>query len=398
MDVPSDVFADKHWGQAPLLTQGRPADTYADLFDADAVDALVSTHGLRTPFARMAKGGDVVAPRLFTRSGGAGASIADQLADDKVLALLADGTTLVLQALHRTWPPLVRFAAALSGELGHPVQINAYITPPQNQGFASHYDNHDVFVLQIAGRKQWRIHPPVLTDPLPDEKWEKRRREVAAQAEKAPLLDSVLAPGDALYLPRGYLHSAVALGELSIHLTVGVHAITRHDIVHELLDAITRDPRLRASLPMGVDLADPSVLAPVVAETTRALAEVARDLISARGPDVATAIARRLTDDTRPEPLAPLRQGTLAATLTARTRVRARTGLRYSLTTGALCTLHVLDKTVTLPGAAADALTVVLDGPPFTAGELPGLDDDERLALVRQLLRDGIVVAAEAVA
>ena len=43
-----------------------------------------------------------------------------------------------------------------------PVQINAYITPPQNRGFAAHYDVHDVFVLQIAGRKTWRIHEPVL--------------------------------------------------------------------------------------------------------------------------------------------------------------------------------------------------------------------------------------------
>ncbi len=79
-----------------------------------------------------------------------------------MLAQLAGGATLVLQALHRTWPPLIRFGSDLAAELGHPVQINAYITPPENQGFAAHYDTHDVFVLQVAGSKRWTIHSPVI--------------------------------------------------------------------------------------------------------------------------------------------------------------------------------------------------------------------------------------------
>ena len=110
--------------------------------------------------------------------------MADQVADDKVLGLVADGATLVLQALHRTWPPLVRFGSRLSAELGHPVQINCYLTPPQNQGFAPHYDTHDVFVLQVAGRKRWVVHPPVLTDPLPGQDWEQHRAAVAARSAR----------------------------------------------------------------------------------------------------------------------------------------------------------------------------------------------------------------------
>src|ERR1700709_2525610 len=118
-------FAARYWGQRPYLD--RAADqpggrTYTDLLSAAAVDELVSRRGLRTPFLRMAKSGSVLPAERFTRSGGAGAGAPDQVADDKVLDLLADGTTLVLQGLHRTWPPLVDFANALSGDLGHPVQ------------------------------------------------------------------------------------------------------------------------------------------------------------------------------------------------------------------------------------------------------------------------------------
>jgi hypothetical protein len=50
---------------------------------------------------------------------------------------MGSGSTLVLQGLHRTWPPLVDFATDLASELGHPVQVNAYITPAENRGFAA---------------------------------------------------------------------------------------------------------------------------------------------------------------------------------------------------------------------------------------------------------------------
>ena len=103
--------------------------------------------------------------RRYTRGGGTGALIGDQVADDRVLALFADGHTIVLQGLHRLWPPLIDFAGALTTDLGHPVQINAYITPSSSQGFSAHYDVHDVFVLQVAGEKRWRIHAPVRQRP-----------------------------------------------------------------------------------------------------------------------------------------------------------------------------------------------------------------------------------------
>ena len=272
---PRTMFASEYWSRRPLLSPAAslPAGGFADLLDAAAVDELVAEHGLRVPFARMARDGTVLDAGRFTRGGGAGATIGDQLADDRVLVRMAEGATLVLQALHRTWPPLVRFGARLAAELGHPVQINAYVTPPQNQGFAAHYDVHDVFVLQVAGSKRWTIHEPVLADPLPGQPWESRREEVAARAaEDEPVLTAQLQPGDALYLPRGTIHSALAMGSASIHLTVGVHPITRRHLVEQLVRATVDDMRLRRSLPMGQDLTDPDVLGPHVRADRRGAA------------------------------------------------------------------------------------------------------------------------------
>jgi hypothetical protein len=112
-------FAGRYWSRAPLLTRadeftatGRDRG-FADLLGLDDVDELLSRRGLRTPFLRMAKDGRLLPASRYTGGGGAGAEIADQVLDERVLGLFADGATLVLQALHRVWPPLVEFAARL---------------------------------------------------------------------------------------------------------------------------------------------------------------------------------------------------------------------------------------------------------------------------------------------
>jgi len=388
-----DEFGSEYWGRAPLLSRAAElAGGFDDLLDPSAVDELISRRGLRTPFARMAKDGNVLPPSTYTRGGGAGAGVGDQMADDRVLALIADGATLVLQALHRTWPPLVAFATDLAGALGHPVQVNAYVTPRQNQGFAPHYDVHDVFVLQVAGRKRWTIHQPVIEAPLADQPWQTCREQVAARASEPALLDAVLEPGDALYLPRGTIHAASALGETSIHLTVGIHPVTRSQLVRQLMQAAQHDPQLRVSLPMGVDLADPDVLAPHVTETVAALV---RCLDAADVTEIGRGVGDLLRRETRPEPLAPLAQLALAERLDGQSALRLRTGLRLRVDGEAgRVRLVLLGRTIELPAAADAAVKAVLTGDVITPAGLPGLDPGEQLTVARRLVREGVLVLA----
>ena len=113
------AFGDRHWGREPLLARAAPTrDGFRDLLDLDGVDELLSRRGLRTPFIRLARNGTVVDSASFTGPGGVGAEIGDQVRDDRVAALFADGTTVVLQALHRTWPPVIDFTTRLAAELG----------------------------------------------------------------------------------------------------------------------------------------------------------------------------------------------------------------------------------------------------------------------------------------
>ena len=388
------TFAATHWGRAPLLTRQAELDRdFTDLLDAAAIDDLVSRRGLRTPFLRMAKDGTVLAASRFTRGGGAGAGVTDQAADDRILTELGGGSTLVLQGLHRTWPPVVDFATDLAAELGHPVQVNAYITPPESRGFAAHYDVHDVFVLQIAGHKRWYVHEPVVRNPLPDQPWQQHRAAVASRAAEQPLIDVVLEPGDSLYLPRGYLHSADALGQISIHLTVGVHPVTRHRLVRQLIARAQDDPALRTSLPMGVDLGDSQVLAPELSATVSALAaHLASAAGSAAVEAVAAAVADEVTMQTRPAPLGPLAQLQAVETLGPETVLQLRRGLRCRIARrGGELQLRLLDRTIELAISAENAVKAVLTGELLTPATLPGLDADEQLALARRLLREGVL-------
>ncbi|MCA0293458.1 MAG: cupin domain-containing protein [Actinobacteria bacterium] len=373
LSVSFDDFADKHWGTAPLLSRADDLPSgFADLFSNDAVDELISRRGLRTPFLRVAKDGSTLADAEFTRAGGVGAGVTDQLSDDRLLDLFAGGSTLVLQALHRTWPPIIDFAGQLSTDLGHPVQVNSYTTPAQNTGFSSHYDVHDVFVLQIAGAKRWQIREPILTTPLRSQPWDQRRAQVEAASTGIPLLEVTLEPGDCLYLPRGYLHAATALGEISTHLTIGVHTWTRTHLLHTLSRyAVTRladDADLRAALPPGLDWSGVPV--------AEADLELVRDRLVAalrqvRLSDLADALHTAHRGSQRAEPVAPVAGVAAAGTLTSADTLRLRGGLAPHLTETA---------------AGADLLSRA-GRRSITATDLP---------LVRRLLTEGRLSVADA--
>ena len=232
---------------------------YTDLLDADAIDELVSERGLRTPFLRVAKGGSTLSESAFTAPGGVGAGVADQVSDDKLVRLFADGSTLVLQGLHRVWPPIIALCQQLATELGHPVQANAYVTPPQNQGFSNHYDVHDVFVLQIAGEKRWQIHAPVLESPLRDQPWNDRRAAVERRAQRRAA-DRDRAAAGRLPLPPPRLparrQGAGRSQQPPHHRCPQLDPVTRWPSSCSTRPCAQSlpTPAVRTSLPLGVDL------------------------------------------------------------------------------------------------------------------------------------------------
>ena len=346
----------------------------------------------------MAKDGAIVAASRYTGPGGVGATVADQVVDDRVLSLFAEGHTVVLQGLHRLWPPIVQFAGDLGAELGHPVQVNAYITPEGSQGFSAHYDVHDVFVLQIAGSKRWIVHPPAYPDPLRTQPWTDRRQAVVERAREEPLLDEVLVAGDTLYLPRGYIHSAEAIGGTCIHLTVGIQPYTRHALVEAMAELMAGEASLRQSLPLGIDPGNAEDIAADVALTADAMIEWLGRVDAA---ELARALGRQAGAAMRPAPLAPLAQAEELARMGLDTILSPRGHLRVSVqpADGEVRVTLPGGGSSTFPAEMAETLTSLLvAGAPIRLRQVEGLSEEDALAAGRRLVQLGLAVTAASAA
>ena len=390
------TFAREHWGRVPLLSRSEalPRD-FSDLLSARTVDELLAERGVRAPFIRVAKEGEVLARECYVGPAGFGAEMPDQVDSAKVLSQFATGATIVLQGLHRLWPPLIDFVRSMVDDLGHPVQANAYITPPSSRGFDPHYDVHDVFVLQTFGHKHWTVHEPVHADPLASQPWTDHREAITERVKDEPVIDTVLSPGDALYLPRGWVHSARTLGGLSIHLTIGVSTLTGMDVVRAVADQLENVGDFRKSLPMGIDLTDQNEMMATTTKIIAELTETMRDCAPDLGEDAATRLAHRYAARTRPvsvRPLASLEAAEHAAT----TKVRWRHGLVATVQhCGGRVLLRLPDRTISFPGSCADAVAALHRGLVVDAGSLPGLDAADGEVVIRRLLREAVVMPTD---
>ncbi|GGD56674.1 hypothetical protein GRI62_02635 [Erythrobacter arachoides] len=213
-----------------------------DLLSMDRIDELISDSELPPNSLSMAKSGESVPPAEYTFDNG----IVDRGA---VLDNFRDGATIILPQLHYADGKLYQFCLALEREFGARVQTNIYLTPPGSTGFGIHYDDHDVFVIQVAGAKQWEIYGD--RDGLPY-KGESFRKD---HDETGELRDSfVLNPGECLYVPRGTAHRAPNHGtEPSLHITVGILVQTWAEFMLEAVaEASLRIPDLRHSLPRSM--------------------------------------------------------------------------------------------------------------------------------------------------
>lgn len=308
----------------------------------------------------------------------------------RVFELHAAGATIVLEGLHRTWAPLGSFARGLAADLGSPVQVNAYVTPPSAQGFATHHDTHDVFVLQVAGRKQWCVAEPVMPLPLPRHGWGSLDPALKAAAEQSStVLDTILEPGDALYLPRGFLHSARTASERSVHLTVGVHSVTRYEVLQAALDLAAADEGFRFALPVGGG--------PTPEDLRHVALQYSRWLSTVDAGDLAERVRRRRWATMPAEPVKVLAQADALTGVGPHSVVRRRPALSaLARTDGDIVTLVLTDRTVSMPADVAGAVTTLLEGSPVRVGDLTGpLSTEDHVVLVRRLLRESVLVPAD---
>jgi len=132
------------------------------------------------------------------------------------------GNTLGMFILNRLYPTLGVLVDDLDADFGFPWRVNLYLTPRGAKGFLPHTDQHDFFILQTGGRKKWRIYGnPIPLNTRNQEQGKVTGKPLLEKNLGKPLLEVVLEQGDALYVPRGYIHVAETFPDTgSLHLTV----------------------------------------------------------------------------------------------------------------------------------------------------------------------------------
>jgi hypothetical protein len=378
--VAVDDFFTRYWERAHLRVPAADRGPTAPLVTLAEMDAVLTGRPHRHPELQLVDAARTVEVDEYAN---------DDDAIDPVRAIkrFAAGATIVLNRLDEQVPRVRELLATLETELGILVQANTYLTPRGAQGFPVHYDNHDVIIVQCEGRKRWRLYDAPKPLPMRGERF-----EAAATKAGAKSAEFVMEPGDALYVPRGLMHDAIAEGdELSLHVTIGFHAVRWSEV---LLEAIARaavdDIELRKGIPLGA-----LVGATPDAELAASLrAHAARVLDGVRW--------ERIRDRVEAQYLHGHKERLGGLLLDAATVITAATPLVRR--EGAYATVERHDDAAVLtvqgrstrwPAHAAGTLEAAVGRERFTAAELgDDLDEKGRVTLVRRLIAEGAVRVA----
>ncbi|XP_044749331.1 ribosomal oxygenase 1 [Coccinella septempunctata] len=143
--------------------------------------------------------------------------------------------------------------STLQEYFGSMVGANVYLTPPGSQGFAPHFDDIEAFVLQIEGRKHWKLYYPKDEDVLTRYSSKNFKHDELGE----PFLEVSLEAGSMLYFPRGIIHEGWTDSDThSLHITVSVYQnnayvdLLEKALPHALAKAARSDVEFRKGLPL----------------------------------------------------------------------------------------------------------------------------------------------------
>jgi ribosomal protein L16 Arg81 hydroxylase len=369
--APDHFLAEYYERRALINVRGEP-HRYADLLTLDTLDHFIASADLREGMIDLTNRKNRISRDSYVDDRGRISSVA-------VAEHYMRGATIILPHLHDSMFNLGEFCRSLEEVFSCHVQTNIYLTPSGNQGFPPHYDNHDVFVMQISGAKAWRLYGVPVEIPYRGEQFELSRHEPGEVTETF-----TLSAGDCVYIPRGMMHDAENVGdEPSLHITVGLITKTWADLLLESISELAlSEAGFRRSLPPGFSAREFdreqarqhfNTLTRLIADKAsmdNAFDLMADNFVRGRRPNVSGVIAA-------------------AQTLSEHDRFRRRRFLPWNVADdeGKLVLIGP-GGDLDFDAADGDALDVALSGRDFVAADLPG---DEPTELIRKLWAAGYI-------
>jgi ribosomal protein L16 Arg81 hydroxylase len=376
------TFFTEFYERKPLLIERGQSSKFESLLSIDAIDRYLSTATPCRPDVFLVDAARELKPEDYSFPNSEPPGRIDL---PRAYQLFATGATISLSQLHDRLPSLAALCRAVEKTFSSHFQTNIYFSPPRAQGFKTHFDSHDVFVLQVSGSKLWTLYDTGIVLPL--------RGQVFEPSKHAPgpvTREFTLHAGDLLYCPRGLYHSARSTDEASLHITLGLIGKTWADVMIEAVSAAClSSPAFRANLPVG--FASAGFDAGQATATFRALVDTfARD---AQLAPILDRLAEDFVTSRRPAFYGCLQEA-LDTPPSIESTLAPRPDLIYRVRDENERLVLLLGSTeIDLPAFTRDAVIFALDGAPFVVRDLPGqLDDAGKLVLAQRLLREGLLV------
>lgn len=228
----------KHFCEKQVLHIAHEDRTrFEYLLSWQTINDLLSQNLLSQKLLRVAREGRDLPPSLYRKEDGD----FDAVDSRKLHDLLKQNASVALNAVQYYCPPVRRLATQMEVALGQRLNVNAYMTFGPGGAFTMHYDAHDVFVVQVHGSKHWFIYDQPAPSPI----------DYFGKAKPDPrevVFDTVLQPGDVLYVPRGTYHRAAVTDTDSVHLTFGIQTFMGLKFIEWLLKEAEKEEVFREDI------------------------------------------------------------------------------------------------------------------------------------------------------
>ena len=372
------AFCSDYWARHPLLVRRTDPGFYDGVFSVRELESYFSLRGFYTDQTVTLRAPDKRVRRHMPSAG-------------DVYAHLAQGWSLHLRESERFLAPdapLRALYADIQRRLQHPGDsLSCFLAPPNSVLLGPHWDETEVFTLQISGSKTWRFYHQLLTD-------ESKFCEPGETDE--PSREFTLHAGDLLYHPRGLVHEVFGDDTTSLSVSVIIMPMTYKTVLSRVFDALADRPEFIAQLPAGALLgADVNAgLIDAVARRSQIIGQVADAMRPQDHLDgFANDLLKRLPPSTSPH----LSASMVARQLPPTTRVVPRAGAwRVTVRDDrAILTIAGGDQFAG-PASLAPVLATILSRtePVSLAALHPDLDGPSRLTVGRRLLEMGAITTA----